>query len=346
MKFNFNISAEHDISCRSPFEYILNNKNLLQYSLGALLYSPAVNDSIADNLISRKYDNVRSLAFCLEDAVADDAVHIAENQLVQSFEKIFNAVSDGFIQREELPFFFIRVRNPEQIERVFNRISQFNLLTGFIFPKFNPSNAFEYINNIMRINKNSDRPIYFMPILESSDILSIETRIDSLKQVRKILLNVKQFVLNVRIGGNDFCNVYGFRRNSSQTIYDIAVLRNVIADIVNVFGMDYVISAPVWEYFENPNDDAWKSGLECELKMDRLNGLIGKTAIHPSQVSIINNSLMVDKDDYFDAVKILNWKDDVFAVSKSVAGDRMNEKKVHTKWAEKIIALSCIYGVK
>lgn len=343
MQVDFNLSGA-DIANFEHVKYC--KKNILQYSLGGLMYSPATNKTIADAVISRKYKDVRSLALCLEDAVSDDAVEEAEEQLVNSLEKIYNAVSAGERLESEIPMIFIRVRNSVQIERIYRRICGFNLLTGFIFPKFTVSNAIEYINAVGYINRNTMKPVYFMPILETSDILDIDTRAETLKSLKKILDSVKELVLNVRIGGNDFCNIYGFRRNVNQTIYDIAVIRDVIADIVNVFGADYVISAPVWEYFGNSRNDDWRKGLINELELDRLNGLIGKTAVHPTQVPIINNSLCVDKNDYFDAVKILNWKDKVSAVSKSTGGDRMNEQKVHEKWAEKIIALSCIYGVK
>lgn len=343
MQIDFNLLG----SGITNFEYVKYcKKNILQYSLGGLMYSPAVNKTIADAIISEKYEGIRSVAFCLEDAVSDNAVEEAEEQLFNTFEKIYNAVETGETNSSKLPIMFVRVRNSAQVQRVYERVGEFNLLTGFIFPKFNMTNAIEYINEICYINRETGKPVYFMPILETADILSIETRKDVLCPLKKMLDSVKELVLNVRIGGNDFCNVYGFRRNCNQTIYDIAVIRDVISDIVNIFGADYVISAPVWEYFGNENNDEWKTGLERELEMDRLNGLIGKTAVHPTQVPIINNSLCVDKNDYFDAVRILNWKDDVFGVSKSTGGDRMNEQKVHQKWAEKIIALSCIYGVK
>lgn len=321
-------------------------KNILQYSLGGLMYSPAANETIADSLINKKYPSVRSIAFCLEDAIEDSAVEKAEEQLYLSFEKIQNAVKEQKISISELPIFFIRVRNPEMIERVYKKIEDFGLLTGFILPKFDTSNAADYIREMENINSHSNDPVYFMPILESKEILSISTRIKVLEEIKEALDSVNEIVLNVRIGGNDFCNVYGFRRNSSQTIYDIAVIRNVIADIVNVFGSDYVVSAPVWEYFGNEKNFDWYSGLVNELELDKLNGLIGKTAVHPTQVPVINESLKVSKNDYSDALNILNWSDSVFAVSKSVGGDRMNEQKVHEKWAEKIIALASIYGVK
>lgn len=343
MQVDFNLSGL-EITRFEQVKYC--KKNILQYSLGGLMYSPAVNKTIADALIEKKYPSVRSLAFCLEDAISDSAVEEAEEQLYTSFKKIYSAVSAGEISVSDIPLLFVRVRNPWQIESVYEKISDFELLTGFILPKFSMNNAIEYINEIVYINRGSKKPIYFMPILETKDILSVTTRNKILDEIKNVIDSVKDLVLNVRIGGNDFCNVYGFRRNSSQTIYDIAVIRNVIADIVNIFGSEYVVSAPVWEYFGNERNDKWYTGLVNELELDKLNGLIGKTAVHPSQVPVINESLKVDRNDYADALKILNWEDDVFAVSKSAVGDRMNEQKVHEKWAEKIIALASIYGIK
>ena len=58
----------------------------------------------------------------------------------------------------------------------------------------------------------------------------------------------------MRIGATDFSSIYGIRRNIDSTIYDISVLRECIARIINVFGKaedEYVISGPVWEFFSN-----------------------------------------------------------------------------------------------
>ena len=107
-------------------------------------------------------------------------------------------------------------------------------------------------------------------------------------------------------------------------------------------------SGVVWEYFAGESDktEQWKIGLQKELEKDKLNGFIGKTAIHPSQLSVIHKAYAVDSGDYEDAKAILNWKQTTRAVAKSVKYARMNESKVHQKWAEKIMALYYIYGIK
>ena len=140
--------------------------------------------------------------------------------------------------------------------------------------------------------------------------------------------------------------MYGVRRTENQTIYDIGVIRDILVDILSVFSKEYVVSGPVWEYFGSDANDAWAQGLSKELKLDRANGFIGKTAIHPSQLPIIFDSLKVRRADYDDARRILEWKSTQYAVEKSSDGTRMNEVKCHGKWAEKIVILGEIYGIK
>ena len=117
-------------------------------------------------------------------------------------------------------------------------------------------------------------------------------------------------------------------------------------DILNVFSIDYVVSGPVWEYFDDGKSVAWLEGLVRELEMDRINGFIGKTAIHPSQLPYIYDSLKVVRADYEDARQILRWDVEKLGVVKSANGSRMNEVKTHRRWAERIMILGDIYGVK
>ncbi len=73
-----------------------------------------------------------------------------------------------------------------------------------------------------------------------------------------------------------------------------------------MFGMDYVISGPVWEYY---NGAGWDSGLKAELAQDRLCGFTGKTVIHPNQIPLVNDAYRVSKEDYEDAKAILHWEE-------------------------------------
>ena len=78
--------------------------------------------------------------------------------------------------------------------------------------------------------------------------------------------------------------------------------------------------------------------------LDRLNGFIGKSAIHPSQLPYIFDSLKVTQTDLESANQILNWSSNSHGVANGTG--RMNELKCHHRWAERIKILSEIYGVK
>ena len=176
-----------------------------------------------------------------------------------------------------------------------------------------------------------------------------QLRMENLLYMNDKLRQIADNVLNIRVGGADFCSVFGIRRGIHDDIYDIGVVRSVLNDIVNVFGKNYVVSGPVWEFFENkehPEDTRWSDGLRREIYADKLNGFIGKTSIHPSQLSVIQEMLVVSKTDYDDAMNILGMNTNTVGVKKSVAGNRMNEAKTHSNWARKTIGLAKVYGVK
>lgn len=316
--------------------------NTLSYMVGPLLYIPSLNEKAADKIINHKFDCLTSCCFCLEDTIIDSALETAENTLYNTLKKISNMPSN------ERPLIFVRIRTPEHLLHIYKKFNDVqNIITGYILPKFDLSNAEDYAYIIKDINSNSTKKItYFMPILESRMIADVCTRVGTLQKLKEIIDTINEYILNIRIGGNDFCNIYGLRRNINQTIYDINVIKDIITDIINVFSFDYIISGPVWEYFKRSDEDNnWSIGLQREVELDKLNGIIGKTCIHPSQVPIIYNSLKVTKEDYDDACKILDWKSNNLAVSKSISS-RMNEVKCHIKWATKIKTLGDIYGIQ
>lgn len=314
----------------------------LKYSVGALLYSPALNVKVAESIISEKLGNKYSLAICLEDTIADSEVELAEEQLVITLNKIQKAqkVKDFY-----LPKIFIRVRSPKQLLKIADTLKETqNIVTGYIFPKYSVDNAREYNNAVMYLNKSSNRTIYMMPILESRDIVDFSTRETVLDTLKKEIDNVKEYVLNVRVGGNDFSNEFATRRHYDESIYDVLPIAQLLGDILTVFSREYVVSGPVWEFFASDNDE-WKTGLKRELKLDKLNGFVGKTVIHPKQIEVVNDALKVSNKDYQDAQEILGWDESGVQVGKSFAGERMNEVKTHRNWALKTLTLAQIYGV-
>lgn len=316
----------------------------MKYSVGALLYSPALNVKIADAIISSKFDKRYSLCLCLEDTIADDAVERALGQLEITFHTLQEAARARSLQ---LPKIFVRARNPEQVGEICRRLAPYGeILTGLVFPKYSSMTAGKYNQEFLKGMKELSQPICMMPILESADIVDYMTRWQSLKAIRKAIDDMRDYVLNVRVGGNDFCNIFGIRRHVNETIYDILPVGQLLCDILTVFSRDYVVSGPVWEYYAGKGD-RWAIGLANELRRDMLNGFVGKTVIHPAQIRLVNEALAVSTEDYRDAREIMNWNAGKgLLVRGSAASERMNEVNTHRKWAAKIIMLAEQYGVR
>lgn len=315
----------------------------LQYMVGGLLYTPAIYENLSDRISRRVFPCLTSIAFCLEDSICDDAVESAEKNLCKTLKALWKRN----ISQDEYPLIFVRIRNPKHMEHVHSLISPFyDVVTGYILPKFDLSNCDEYRRIISDINAERTEPLYIMPILESKMIADVAGRTSTLLKIKENLDSMQEYVLNVRVGGNDFSNLYGLRRGTDQNIYQIGVIRDILVDIINVFAADYVVSGPVWEYFGTDLSKPWATGLQAELTLDHLNGFIGKTSIHPSQLPLIYESMKVKKSDYEDALSILGWDSSTLGVAKNFDGSRMNEVKCHSKWAQRIATLGEIYGIR
>lgn len=316
--------------------------NILYYSVGALLYCPAYKKNIADAVTREEFGTKYSLALCLEDTVNDRFVEEAEQILIDSIRQIHNARK---IHPFYLPKIFIRVRSPQQISKLTSAFGDSSdIITGYNIPKFSLTNADEYIQTMIKANELAQKKIYMMPIYESLSLTDIRRRADILYRLKDALAAVEDLVLNIRVGGNDLCHLFGFRRHADESIHRIRPIADIFSDIVTVYGMDYVISGPVWEYYSGEN---WQNGLLAEILDDKLCGFTGKTVIHPKQIPVVNHAYQVLQSDWEDAKAILNWDQDSNAyVSGNLAKERMDEFKTHANWARQTLLLAEAFGVK
>ncbi len=314
----------------------------IYYSVGPLLYCPANRDTIAASIISQKYGGHFSLALCLEDTISDLHVEEAEHSLAASIRQIDQAAQQ---QSFYLPKIFVRVREPQQIPRLLTLLGHSrSLLSGFIIPKFAPDQADAYIQAVIAANEQSLHPLYLMPIYESACMIDLRSRYEILYTLKEKLSRVEDLVLNIRVGGNDLCHLFSFRRHTHESIHSIRPVANLFSDIITVYGMDYVVSGPVFEYY---NGKDWKEGLEQELAEDRLCGFIGKTVIHPNQIEVVNDAYRISQKDYADACSILNWNPSLAScVAANTSGERMNEQKTHTNWARQILRMAEAFGIR
>jgi citrate lyase beta subunit len=340
--FNY-INNLQDIFFKTPSSYGLNSsREELSYALGACLYMPATRENLLKDILSSKGMGANTITLCIEDSVSSSQVVQAESNIINLFKNIDILLKNNASFIHSLPLIFIRVRNINQFEMLLNKSSLMGLC-GFIFPKFDVTLGEKYFSVLKKYNRSNKRILYGMPILESPCIIHKETRIEELIRIKHIIDYYKEYVLNIRIGGTDFSGLYSLRRGKDFTVYDLAVVKDCISDIINIFKRDdYVISAVVYEYY-NKVLDFDNNVLIKETLLDRTNGLIGKTVIHPTQVNIVNSLMVVSKEDYVDACNILDSSLD--GVIKSHYSNKMNEIKPHEKWAKEILLKSKIMGV-
>ncbi|MFC0333885.1 HpcH/HpaI aldolase/citrate lyase family protein [Paenibacillus sepulcri] len=356
-----------------------SDKELLAHAVGAALYMPATRPHIADDIISGKNEGLVTAVMDLEDAIGDKQVELAEESLMQQLFLIASYIKIGTLLESEVPLLLIRVRSAAQLKRLLVRLADtITLITGFVLPKFTQENGRDYFQQIADYNENraaSAPVLYGLPILESSSVIYRESRLDSLLAIKAILDDYHDYVLNVRVGATDFSSLFGLRRSPDMTIYEIAPIRDCIADIINVFGRveaGYVISGSVWEYFAKrervmkpqlrvtPFEEAFGStghdlrsrftkdpmdGLIREVIMDKENGIIGKTIIHPTHIKPVQALYAVTHEEYADATSIVALNDGHHGVLKSQYANKMNEMKPHQNWARRILLRSQVYGV-
>ncbi|SFB10627.1 Citrate lyase beta subunit [Acetitomaculum ruminis DSM 5522] len=353
-------------------EFFDKDENLLPYSIGALLYTPADNEKLSNYILEERFGKNYTQALCLEDTIPDKELEKAEDILVNTIKELARKAKESYAY---YPKIFARVRDGKSMKRIHERLKEAEtefkksgyiernrkkslqdyeegkfsittnrLLTGYIFPKFSLETAGDFLQALMEINKDSDEKIYGMPILESKDLLDISQRGERLNGIKNQLDSVKEYILNVRVGGNDLCNYFGIRRTLKNTIYDIRCVSNILGDIVTQFTPDYVVSGPVWEYF---GGEGYKEAMKKEVELDILNGFIGKTVIHPNQIEVVTDTLKISREDYLDALNILEIAlEKGGGVGRSLNRVRMDEYKTHYNWALKCLIISKIYGKK
>lgn len=344
------------------------DRELLQYCLGATMYMPGTKD-FAPKILSGAMPGLTTIVFCFEDACPEDQVLIAEENVHNLLDTITSAVETGILSADRVPLIFVRIRNLEQFKHFGEKLTkhQVKSLCGINFPKFNAENGYEYYAYLKDLNEKFSEILYGMPIIEDQEVAYKETRMQELIGIKKILDKYHDLVLQVRVGGTDFSSAFGVRRGVDYSIYDIMTVRECLTDIINVCGRnnDYVISGPVWEYFRAPKRMMFEElpkhsledylmkrlpivnneidGLLREVILDKANGFIGRTVIHPTHIKFVNALMAVTKEENQDACMILGHNEG--GVVKGSGANKMNEVKPHTNWATKIYMRARAYGV-
>ena len=343
------------------------DRELLQYCLGATMYMPGYKD-FTPKILEHAMPGLTTMVLCFEDACPEEKVPEAMENVHHLLSTVTEAVDSGKLDPDFVPLIFVRVRNLEQFKAFGDKLTKQEVrsLCGVNFPKFNAENGYEYYAYLRDLNNRFGEILYGMPIIEDPEVAYKESRIQQLIGIKKILDKYRDLVLQVRVGGTDFSSVFGVRRGVDYSLYDIMTVRECLSDIINVCGRnnDYVISGPVWEYFRAPKelmfDELQHYGIEDylmrrqplvngeidgllrEVLLDKANGFVGRTVIHPTHVKFVNALMAVTKEEYDDACQILGTGG---GVVKGSGGNKMNEIKPHTNWARKVYNRARAFGV-
>ncbi|MFJ9344234.1 HpcH/HpaI aldolase/citrate lyase family protein [Streptomyces sp. NPDC101733] len=365
-------TVRKDLFHQEPVEFTLASPaRTLAAALGATLYSPATRPALAADIRKQAGLGVVSMVLCLEDSISDADVVGGEENLVRQFADL-DAEGDGAC---EIPLLFIRVREPEQIADLVRRLgASVRHLAGFVLPKFTESRGTAFLDAIADAESAAGlNRLYAMPVLETPDLLHLETRVEALAGISRTVNRYRERVLALRLGVTDFCSVYGLRRTPDMTAYDVQIVAGVIADVVNVLsradGTGFTVTGPVWEYFRSQQRlfkpqlrrspfleegveelrtaliEHDLDGLLREIELDRANGLLGKTCIHPAHVTPVHALSVVSHEEFCDAQDILRPERDGGGVMRSAYTNKMNEVKPHRAWAERTMLRAEVFGV-
>ena len=342
---------------------------VLAVALGATLYSPATRAGLAADVAGAARRGAMRMVLGLEAAIGDDEVAAAESNLVAQLRTLH---ADAGRSGGEVPLLFVRVRDPGQIGDLVDRLgAAAPLVTGFVLPKFTAARGGAYLEAIEETAAARGLRLLALPVIESPEAVYAESRAEMLHDVARLLAKHRSKILAVRIGATDMSAAYGLRRPPDLTIYDIRPVAAVICDVVNILGRadgtGHVVTGPVWEYFsagermfkpqlrQSPFDAQRAAplrqrlitsdldGLIREVHLDKANGLMGKTVIHPSHVAAVHALSVVTHEEYCDAADILGVAGGG-AMASSYA-NKMNEAKPHRAWAQRLMLRARVFGV-
>ncbi len=281
------------------------------YRLGASLYVPAIHDKVESTLSGFALPGVRSLIACTEDSIVESDVDRALRKLADCLPRL--------PVRDVGPLRFVRPRNAEVLGEML-KMPAIDRLHGFVLPKIDADTLPAYEQQL----KVHD--FWLMPTLETSAVFDPL----ALRDLRERLLmpSLKRHILALRIGGNDLLRMLGLKRLRGVSIYQTPV-GALIPQLVLAFRpFGFLLTAPVFDLIDD------EATLAAEVAQDVLMGLIGKSAIHPSQIQIIERGLAVSEQEIEAARQILAPRCE--AVFKHHGA--MMERSVHTPWAEAVLA--------
>lgn len=336
-------------------------RELIAHQLGGTLYMRGTQLGLARAISREGVRGTTCVVVCMEDAIGEQELGAAEANFDEALSTLQQWGSD------DLPMIFARVREPGDVTRVCRGDSG-RLISGFVLPKFSPMNADAWFNATTEAASLRGRRLWVMPVLESVELGDPGRRNEWLRDVKAVLGPEVNEILAVRVGATDIAGSLALRRSAGFTLYDVGPLRDALGAIVGTFASCPAavpaISGCAYEHFTPGSGSpelkligggehdvrlssytgtsyAGIQTMAAELALDRVHGLVGKTAIHPSQVPLINAWQPVTHEEYVDAASVLTTS----GATISEYANKMNEAQPHQRWAQKTLLRARASGV-
>ena len=286
------------------------------FDLGASLYTPATHPRLGD-LLRGGGCAPRSCIACLEDSIHDAQIPAALDNLRQALGALPPST-------RLTPKRFIRPRDPQLLE-VLLRLEHIDKIDGFVLPKLDLDSLDAYQRVIA--HAPTRRPFAYMPTLETVQTFDPE----AMRCLRRRLEKWEVPVICLRIGGNDLMKLLGLKRMRGMTLYDTP-LRILIDQLIITFRpYGFELSAPVFDLLDDTET------LQREIAMDLNYGLYAKTAIHPTQISVIEAGFADFIARHHEQAQSL-LQEQCEAVFK--LDGQMLESRCHTAWAQRVAHLA------
>ena len=316
-------------------------------ALGATMYVPAMHPAIRSVVSGERYPALRSVVLCLEDALHPDDVELGLGRLRTLLGHIVRepglplgasvstgggmagrtAGGTGRAARDVPragPRLFVRPRGLDMARRIagFAGVAR---IEGFVVPKITAADVAPWWHLV------SGTPLRLMPTLESPwvfDPLALGEFVAALGEQDRGRL------VALRVGGNDLLSTMRLRRTRGATLHEGPLAWGFSQIMCQLGSRGYPLTAPVFDVLDDPDT------LARECRRDAAFGFVGKTAVHPDQIPVIEGAFAVTAEELAFAREAL--APDADAVSRR--SGRMLEPAVHGAWARRTVARAAAYG--
>ncbi|MDE8652324.1 HpcH/HpaI aldolase/citrate lyase family protein [Novosphingobium album (ex Liu et al. 2023)] len=289
-------------------------------ALGATLYVPCMRGDLFVAVIgARRPPGLRSAVLCLEDSVRECDLPTALAHLATFLRALATrepASTD--------PLLFVRPRSAAMLEHILC-MPGIERIDGFVVPKAHADSMPAYLALPLHDRHR------LMPTLETRETCDPQ----EMRRFRDQLLAVQDRILALRIGGNDLLQAMGLRRAAHRTAYE-GPLGGVMAQLIAGFApWGFALSAPVLERFADT------ALLREEVMRDIEHGLLTKTAIHPTQIPVIQTALAAPANEVEEARLMLAEGGPAVFGREGV----MCEPATHRGWAERLLERAAFFGI-